>query len=77
LEQTLTHCSGFQQNKLLDKTFTTTKLLKQPNDRLVNALQGLVVPVATGDRLLNSYGDAKINAWLGVFGSPVRKRKGE
>jgi len=35
------------------------------------------VPVATGDRLLNSYGDAKINAWLGFFGSPIRKRKAE
>lgn len=45
------------------------------NERLVNLLQGLVVPVATGDRLLNSYGDAKINAWLGIFGSPVRKIK--
>ena len=24
-----------------------------------------------------SYGDAKINAWLGFFGSPIRKRKAE
>jgi hypothetical protein len=40
-------------------------------------LQGLVVPVATGDRLLNSYGDAKYNAWLGFFGSPIKKIKKE
>ena len=44
-------------------------------DRLINLLQGLVVPVATGDRLLNSYGDAKYNAWLGFFGSPIKKIK--
>jgi hypothetical protein len=49
--------------------------IETANDRLMKALQGLVVPVATGDRLLNSYGDAKINAWLGVFGVPVRKIK--
>ena len=59
------------QNLYNDKEILTAE------DRLVNILQGLVVPVATGDRLLNSYGDAKINAWLGVFGVPVRKRKGE
>jgi hypothetical protein len=46
-------------------------------DRLINLLQGLVVPVATGDRLLNSYGDAKYNAWLGFFGSPIKKIKKE
>jgi hypothetical protein len=57
------------QNLFNDKEIAT------PEDRLTNALQGLVVPVATGDRLLNSYGDAKINAWLSVFGSPIKKIK--
>jgi len=63
IEQTI------KQNLYNDEAIETSR------DRLVNALQGLVVPVATGDRLLNSYGDAKINAWLGVFGVPVRKIK--
>ncbi len=57
------------QNLFNDEEF------ESPEDRLVSLLQGLVVPVATGDRLLNSYGDAKVNAWLGFFGSPVRKIK--
>ena len=43
-----------------------------PQERLIAALQGLVVPVATGDRLLNSYGKAKTNAWLGFGGSPIK-----
>jgi len=60
---------AIKQNLYNDEPIETAQ------DRLVNALQGLVVPVATGDRLLNSYGDAKINAWLGVFGLPVRKIK--
>lgn len=57
------------QNLFNDKEIAT------PQDRLMNVLQGLVVPVATGDRLLNSYGDAKINAWLSFFGSPIKKIK--
>lgn len=60
---------GLGQNLFNDKEIAT------PQDRLVNLLQGLVVPVATGDRLLNSYGDAKTNAWLSFFGSPIKKIK--
>ena len=60
---------GLGQNLFNDKEIAT------PEDRLVNLLQGLVVPVATGDRLLNSYGDAKTNAWLSFFGSPIKKIK--
>ena len=41
-------------------------------ERLIAGLQSIVVPVATGDRLLNSYGKAKTNAWLGFFGSPIK-----
>jgi len=63
--------------QVIGQNLYNDKVIETPQDRLVNALQGLVVPVATGDRLLNSYGDAKINAWLGFFGSPVRKRQGE
>jgi hypothetical protein len=63
--------------QVIGQNLYNDKAIETPQDRLVNALQGLVVPVATGDRLFNSYGDAKINAWLGFFGSPVRKRKGE
>jgi hypothetical protein len=63
--------------QVIGQNLYNDKAIETAQDRLVNALQGLVVPVATGDRLLNSYGDAKINAWLGVFGSPIRKRKGE
>ena len=63
--------------QVIGQNLYNDKAIETAQDRLINALQGLVVPVATGDRLLNSYGDAKINAWLGFFGSPVRKRKGE
>lgn len=63
--------------QVIGQNLYNDKAIETPEDRLVNILQGLVVPVATGDRLLNSYGDAKINAWLGFFGSPVRKRQGE
>ena len=59
------------QNLFNDKEIAT------PEDRLINLLQGMVVPVATGDRLLNSYGDAKTNAWLSFFGSPIKKIKKE
>ena len=41
-------------------------------ERLIAGLQSIIVPVATGDRLLNSYGKAKTNAWLGFFGSPIK-----
>ena len=51
--------------------------LESPSDRIINIVQGSFVPVATTDRLLNSYGDAKINAWLGFFGSPIKKIKKE
>ena len=51
--------------------------LELPSDRIINIVQGSFVPVATTDRLLNSYGDAKINAWLGFFGSPIKKIKKE
>ena len=63
--------------QVIGQNLYNDKAIESTQDRLVNLLQGLVVPVATGDRLLNSYGDAKINAWLGFFGSPVRKRKAE
>jgi len=63
--------------QVIGQNLYNDKAIETAEDRLVNALQGLVVPVATGDRLLNSYGDAKINAWLGFFGSPIRKRKAE
>jgi hypothetical protein len=51
--------------------------LESPSDRIINIVQGSLVPVATTDRLLNSYGDAKINGWLGFFGSPIKKIKKE
>jgi hypothetical protein len=51
--------------------------LESPSDRIINIVQGSFVPVATTDRLLNSYGDAKINGWLGFFGSPIKKIKKE
>ena len=63
--------------QVIGQNLYNDKAIETAEQRLVNLLQGLVVPVATGDRLLNSYGDAKINAWLGFFGSPIRKRKGE
>jgi len=63
--------------QVIGQNLYNDKAIESTQDRLVNLLQGLVVPVATGDRLLNSYGDAKINAWLGFFGSPIRKRKAE
>ena len=63
--------------QVIGQNLYNDKAIETAEDRLVNLLQGLVVPVATGDRLLNSYGDAKINAWLGFFGSPIRKRKAE
>ena len=63
--------------QVIGQNLYNDKAIESTQDRLMNLLQGLVVPVATGDRLLNSYGDAKINAWLGFFGSPIRKRKAE
>jgi hypothetical protein len=51
--------------------------LETPTDRIVNVVQGSFVPISQVDRLLNSYGDAKINAWLGFFGSPIKKIKKE
>ena len=63
--------------QVIGQNLYNDKAIESTQDRLINLLQGLVVPVATGDRLLNSYGDAKINAWLGFFGSPIRKRKAE
>ena len=51
--------------------------LETPSDRIVNIVQGSFVPISQADRLLNSYGDAKINAWLGFFGSPIKKIKKE
>jgi len=51
--------------------------LESPSDRIINIVQGSFVPVSQVDRLLNSYGDAKINAWLGFFGSPIKKIKKE
>jgi len=51
--------------------------LETPTDRIVNVVQGSFVPISQVDRLLNSYGDAKVNAWLGFFGSPVKKIKKE
>lgn len=46
--------------------------MESARDRLIAALQGMAVPVAQTDRLLNSYGKAKTNAWLSFFGSPVK-----
>lgn len=51
--------------------------LETPKDRIINVVQGSFVPISQADRLLNSYGDAKINAWLGFFGSPIKKIKKE
>lgn len=51
--------------------------LETPSDRIINIVQGSFIPIAQIDRLLNSYGDAKVNAWLGFFGSPIKKIKKE
>ena len=51
--------------------------LETPSDRIINIVQGSFVPISQADRLLNSYGDAKVNAWLGFFGSPIKKIKKE
>jgi len=65
IEQTL------GQNLFNDEKLETTE------DRIVNLVQGSVVSISQVDRLLNSYGDAKINAWLSFFGSPIKKIKKE
>ena len=61
----------------LSQNLFNDEKLESPSDRIINIVQGSFVPVATTDRLLNSYGDAKVNAWLGFFGSPIKKIKKE
>jgi len=61
----------------LSQNLFNDEKLETPSDRIINIVQGSFVPISQADRLLNSYGDAKINAWLGFFGSPIKKIKKE
>jgi hypothetical protein len=58
--------------QILGQNLFNDQEISGARERLIAILQGVVVPAARTDNLLNSYGKAKTNAWLGFFGSPVK-----
>ena len=53
--------------------YNDTKIENDPVARLAHLLKGGFVPIATGDRIFNSYGIPQDNAYLSLFGSPIKR----
>ena len=53
--------------------YNESKIENDSVSRLAHLLKGGFVPIATGDRIFNSYGIPQDNAWLSLFGSPVKR----